>query len=64
MSSTTSPLASAAPARAPALPSSLVLLMATGTGLAVASIYYSQPLLGRWARACTPAPAPWAWCPR
>ena len=34
-----------APAQAP-LAGSLVLLLATGAGLAVASIYYSQPLLG------------------
>jgi predicted MFS family arabinose efflux permease len=30
----------------PALPTSLVLLLATGAGLAVASIYYAQPMLG------------------
>lgn len=33
-------------AQASDLPASLVLLLATGAGLAVASIYYSQPLLG------------------
>lgn len=33
-------------ASAPALPTSLVLLLATGAGLAVASLYYSQPMLG------------------
>lgn len=31
---------------APSLPASLVLLLATGAGLAVASLYYSQPMLG------------------
>lgn len=36
----------AAPAEAPALPASLVLLLATGAGLAVAALYYSQPMLG------------------
>lgn len=36
----------AAPAPAPALPASLVLLLATGAGLAVAALYYSQPMLG------------------
>ena len=35
------------PVAAPAgLPASLVLLLATGAGLAVASLYYSQPMLG------------------
>ncbi|MFA9438793.1 MFS transporter [Uliginosibacterium sp. sgz301328] len=33
-------------AQASDLPASLVLLLATGAGLSVASIYYSQPLLG------------------
>jgi predicted MFS family arabinose efflux permease len=36
----------AAPAAAPALSASLVLLLATGAGLAVAALYYSQPMLG------------------
>lgn len=36
----------APPAAAPALPASLVLLLATGAGLAVAALYYSQPMLG------------------
>ena len=35
----------AAPAAA-ALPASLVLLLATGAGLAVAALYYAQPMLG------------------
>ncbi|MFC7288503.1 MFS transporter [Herminiimonas glaciei] len=33
-------------AEAPALPASLILLLATGAGLSVASLYYSQPMLG------------------
>ena len=36
----------AAVATSPALPASLVLLLATGAGLAVAALYYSQPMLG------------------
>lgn len=36
----------AVPAPTPALPRSLVLLLATGAGLSVASLYYSQPILG------------------
>lgn len=31
---------------APALPASLILLLASGAGLSVASLYYSQPMLG------------------
>jgi predicted MFS family arabinose efflux permease len=38
--------ATAAPAVAPGLPASLVLLLSTGAGLAVAALYYSQPMLG------------------
>ncbi|MCW5300965.1 MFS transporter [Herbaspirillum lusitanum] len=40
--------AAAAPATAPvnALPASLMLLLSSGAGLAVASLYYSQPMLG------------------
>ncbi|WP_437302277.1 MFS transporter [Sorangium sp. So ce388] len=42
-----SPSPSALPAAsAPPLPGALVLLLATGAGLAVASLYYSQPMLG------------------
>ena len=39
----TSPAATLA---SPAVPGRLVLLLATGAGLAVASLYYSQPMLG------------------
>lgn len=42
-SSSTAPLPEA---KAASFPASLVLLLATGAGLAVASIYFSQPLLG------------------
>ncbi|MBP0634468.1 MULTISPECIES: MFS transporter [unclassified Cupriavidus] len=45
----TSPATAAAtpsPAPAPALPARLVLMLATAAGLAVASLYYSQPMLG------------------
>ena len=40
--------AAAVPATAPvnALPASLMLLLSSGAGLAVASLYYSQPMLG------------------
>lgn len=41
-----SPTASPAPARPAGLPGSLVLLLASGAGLAVASLYYAQPMLG------------------
>ncbi len=41
--SLTAPLAAA---DAASVPSSLILLLASGAGLAIASIYYSQPLLG------------------
>lgn len=34
------------PSEKPALPASLILLLATGAGLSVASLYYSQPMLG------------------
>lgn len=34
------------PTEKPALPASLILLLATGAGLSVASLYYSQPMLG------------------
>jgi predicted MFS family arabinose efflux permease len=35
-----------APSGAPSLPAARVLLLATGAGLAAASLYYSQPMLG------------------
>lgn len=38
--------ASRSPAAEATVPAGMVLLLATGAGLAVASIYYSQPLLG------------------
>lgn len=45
--STHSGLTTAAPgARAPTVPGALVALLATGAALAVASLYYSQPMLG------------------
>lgn len=34
------------PTEKPALPASLILLLSTGAGLSVASLYYSQPMLG------------------
>lgn len=44
----TTPAAPSSPSTVPAspLPGALVLLLATGAGLAVASLYYSQPMLG------------------
>lgn len=44
--SPTSPRATAAPDTAAGLPLSLTLLLASGAGLAVAALYYSQPMLG------------------
>jgi len=46
MSSPTSSRATAAPDTAAGLPLSLTLLLASGAGLAVAALYYSQPMLG------------------
>lgn len=47
----------------PALPASLVLLLATGAGLAVASIYYSQPLLGLLGASLHASTASLGWVP-
>lgn len=41
-----SPMLASASSPADPLPASLVLLLAAGAGLAVASLYYSQPMLG------------------
>lgn len=41
-----SPPLAAAPYEAPQLPAPLVMLLASGAGLAVAALYYSQPMLG------------------
>ncbi|MFG6457933.1 MFS transporter [Roseateles sp. BYS96W] len=46
MQSTPAPSAALAPSLSPSLSPALTLLLATATGLAVASIYYVQPLLG------------------
>ncbi len=46
MQSTPAPSAAQAPSVNPSLSPALTLLLATATGLAVASIYYVQPLLG------------------
>ncbi len=46
MQSTPAPSAALAPSVSPSLSPALTLLLATATGLAVASIYYVQPLLG------------------
>ena len=46
MSAPSDSRAAAAPAGATGLPLSLTLLLASGAGLAVASLYYSQPMLG------------------
>jgi predicted MFS family arabinose efflux permease len=45
------------------LPGALVLLLAAGAGLAVASIYYSQPLLGLLGRETASSPAVLGWVP-
>lgn len=50
----------AAPSAAPA--PSLVLAMAAGAGFSVASLYYSQPMLGLIAQDLGAVSAPWAWC--
>jgi predicted MFS family arabinose efflux permease len=46
MSSVQSTHAGAAPIPAGGVPATLLLLLATGAGLSVASLYYSQPMLG------------------
>jgi predicted MFS family arabinose efflux permease len=57
------PRASTPLASPPALPASLVLLLATGAGLAVASIYYSQPLLGLLGASLHASTASLGWVP-
>jgi predicted MFS family arabinose efflux permease len=47
----------------PALSRSLVLLLATGAGMAVASIYYSQPILGVLAQAMGEPAGSVGWIP-
>lgn len=54
----------AAGAQGAGVPASLVLLMATTAGVGVASLYYSQPMLGCSAPTWAQANAPWALCPR
>lgn len=57
--STPSLSVAAAPATAPSTP--LVLAMAAGAGFSVASLYYSQPMLGLIAQTSAQASAPPAW---
>jgi predicted MFS family arabinose efflux permease len=57
------PLAGAAPGDQPGLSTGLVLLLATGAGLAVAALYYSQPMLGVMGVALDASPAALGWVP-
>lgn len=57
------PAPAAAAPSSPRLPGALVLLLASGAGLAVASLYYSQPMLGVLAADIGASPAAVGWVP-
>jgi predicted MFS family arabinose efflux permease len=59
----TSPLPGVAASATASLSTGLVLLLATGAGLAVAALYYSQPMLGVMGVALDASPAALGWVP-